>query len=183
MSKNPLTAKQACFVQEYLIDLNATQAAIRAGYSKKTAGQMGNENLKKPKIANAIAASQKKRAERTEITQDRVLAEYAKLAFLDPRKFFTAEGNLVPIQDLDDDTAAALAGMDVVENRGEGGAIVDYTKKIKISDKKGALDSIARHLGMFNDKLDLTTGGKEIKSGVLVVPGTMTEKEWEEQSG
>ena len=68
-----LTAKQDRFVAEYLIDLNATQAAIRAGYSEKTAYSIGQENLKKPDIASAISAAQAKRAERTEITQDYVL--------------------------------------------------------------------------------------------------------------
>lgn len=69
----PLTAKQAAFVNEYLIDLNATQAAIRAGYSEKTAGRTGHENLKKPEIAQAIQEAQAERAERLELTQDDVL--------------------------------------------------------------------------------------------------------------
>lgn len=68
------TDKQVAFIQEYLIDLNATQAAIRAGYSKDTAGQIGYENLKKPEISQAIAAALAERAERTQITQDYVLA-------------------------------------------------------------------------------------------------------------
>jgi len=69
-----LTAKQERFVQEYLIDLNATQAAIRAGYSEKTAGSVGNENLKKPEIAKAIATALAKRSERVEVSQDYVLS-------------------------------------------------------------------------------------------------------------
>lgn len=76
-----LTNKQAAFVREYLIDLNATQAAIRAGYSKKTAGVIGDENLKKPDIANAIRKATQKRAEKTEITAERVLTEIGKIAF------------------------------------------------------------------------------------------------------
>lgn len=69
-----LTAKQERFVQEYIIDLNATQAAIRAGYSEKTAGSVGNENLHKPEIAKAITAELVKRAERVEVSQDYVLS-------------------------------------------------------------------------------------------------------------
>lgn len=76
-----LTPKQARFVEEYLIDLNATQAAIRAGYSKKTAGQIGDQNLKKLHISKSIQEAQAKRSERTEITQDRVLQELARIAF------------------------------------------------------------------------------------------------------
>lgn len=68
-----LTAKQELFVQEYLIDLNATQAAIRAGYSEKTAGQQGFELLKKPEIQSGINAAQQARVERTQITADYVL--------------------------------------------------------------------------------------------------------------
>lgn len=76
-----LTPKQKLFVDEYLVDLNATQAAIRAGYSEKTAYSIGNENLMKPEIAKAIQNAQQKRQERTEITQDRVVQEIADNAF------------------------------------------------------------------------------------------------------
>ncbi|WP_213431657.1 terminase small subunit, partial [Paenibacillus dendritiformis] len=74
-----LTAKQKAFVQEYLIDLNATQAAIRAGYSAKTARKIGAENLTKPDIQKAIQEAMERREKRTEITQDRVLQELAKI--------------------------------------------------------------------------------------------------------
>lgn len=80
------TAKQAQFVAEYLIDLNATQAAIRAGYSAKTAGAVGHENLNKPEIASAVKTGMDARAQRTEITADRVMRELAKLGFSDIRK-------------------------------------------------------------------------------------------------
>lgn len=153
-----LTEKQKRFADEYLCDLNATAAYKRAGYigKGKTADVNASRMLANANVAAYVATEQAKLQEKTGITQERVLAEYAKIAFMDPRKFFTPEGNLIPIHELDDDTAAALAGMDVVENRGEGGAVVDYTKKIKISDKKGALDSIARTLGMFIDKSEIS---------------------------
>lgn len=155
-----LTAKQRQFVSEYLIDLNATQAAVRAGYSVNRADAMGHENLRKPEIAQAVQEAMKARSDRTEVTADRVLAEYAKLAFLDPRRFYTTTGGLIPVHDLPADVAAALSGMEVtVERAGkdEDGnqGFADVTK-IKFVDKKGALDSVARHLGMFNDKLALT---------------------------
>lgn len=73
MSNRPLTPKQQRFVQEYLVDLNATQAAIRAGYSAKTAGMIGFENLTKPEIVQAILAGKQKIAERNEVTQDLVI--------------------------------------------------------------------------------------------------------------
>lgn len=149
-----MTPKQQRFVEEYLVDLNATQAAIRAGYSAKTAGQIGDENLKKPEIKEAIQARRKELSEKVEITQERVLKEYARLAFLDPRKLFDNTGAPLPIQDLDDDTAAAIIGLDVVQV-GNAEVGVGDVLKYKMADKKGALDSVARHLGMFNDKLDV----------------------------
>lgn len=157
-AKKPLTPKQAKFVEEYLIDLNATQAAIRAGYKPHKARQMGSENLSKPDIAKAIQEQMEARSKRTEISQDRVLQEYAKLAFLDPRKFYDEAGRLIPIRQLPEDVAAAIAGMDVFSEKiGEKDGVPEYAevRKIKIADKKGALDSVARHLGMFNDKLSL----------------------------
>ena len=153
-----LNDKQRRFVEEYLVDLNATQAAIRAGYSEKTAGSQAFDLLKKPEIQNAIQEAQKKLSERTQITQERVLAEYAKIAFLDPRKLFNDEGQIKPISELDDDVAAAIGGIDVVVSYSGSGEDKepDFTKKIKLIDKKGALDSIARHLGMFKDKVELS---------------------------
>lgn len=156
--------KQKMFVKEYLIDLNATQAAIRAGYSKHTAEVIGFENLRKPDIAAAIEAEMEARSKRTEITQDRVLKEYARLAFFDPRKFFDETGEIRAIVDLDDDTAACVAGMDVLTKYSkdrDGDVTPETIKKIKLADKKGALDSVARHLGMFEkdnlqNKVDIT---------------------------
>lgn len=83
MAKNQLTPRQAAFVREYLIDLNATQAAIRAGYSEKTAGRTAHENLKKPEIAQAIQEAQTERAERLELTQDDVVRGLHKEATLE----------------------------------------------------------------------------------------------------
>lgn len=79
-----LTAKQKKFVEEYLIDLNATQAAIRAGYSPDTAKEIGCENLTKPNIKTEIDKAMAERSRRTGISQDRVLRELAKIAFVNP---------------------------------------------------------------------------------------------------
>lgn len=149
-----MTPKQARFVDEYLIDLNATQAAIRAGYSKKTAEWIGPQLLGKTHVSEAVSERMKAREQRTEITQDRVLKELARLAFLDIRKAFDENGNLKHVKDLDDETAAAIAGMEVSEINA-GDVQIGSLKKIKLSDKKGALELIGRHLRMWNDKLDL----------------------------
>ena len=176
-----LTGKQAAFVREYLIDLNATQAALRAGYSEKTSHVIGHENLNKPEIAEAIQKAMDRRAERTEITQDMVLREFAKLGFSDIRKavkwgheigYDEKTGEpviatgiaLTNCADLDEATAAAIAE-------------VSQTKdglKIKLHDKKAALDSIGRHLGMFRDKVEHT--GKDGGAIKHEIKETATEK-------
>ncbi len=162
-----LSAKRKCFADEYLIDLNATAAYKRAGYSGTghVAESSAAEILSNPEVSEYIAARMKDRETRTEITQDRVLQEYAKLAFLDPRRFYDENGSLIPVHQLDADVAAALAGMEIVAARSgtdtDGQPAYEDIKKIKFIDKKGALDSVARHLGMFNDKVALT-GGIEI---------------------
>lgn len=170
--ENELTPKQRAFVREYLIDLNATQAAIRAGYSEDTARAIGAENLTKPDIASAIEAAMKSRAERTDITADRVLKELAKIGFADIRKavkwqsaMITEEDNpdggdiaviktvvtntvqMVASDELDDETAAAIAE---VSQNATGGV------KIKLHDKRAALVDIGRHLGMFKDRVEHT---------------------------
>lgn len=154
MSSRGLTPKQQRFVEEYLVDLNATQAAIRAGYSARTAEWIGPQLLGKTHVAEAVRAGRESLSKRTEITQERVLQEYARLAFMDPRKLFDGTGAPRPIHELDDDTAAAIVGLDVVQV-GNAEVGVGDVLKYKLADKKGALDSVARHLGMFNDKLDL----------------------------
>ena len=170
----PLTAKQKVFVQEYLVDLNATQAAIRAGYSKRTAEWIGPQLLGKTHVSEAVQGAMAKREERTEITQDRVLKEYAKLAFLDPRRFYDEGGQLLQVHELPEDVAAALSSMEVVTER--AGELELAVRKIKFSDKKAALDSIARHLGMFKDKTELT-GSFPVLNLVLNGSGTTRKAE------
>lgn len=145
-----LTARQERFVKEYLVDLNATQAALRAGYSEKTAYSQGQRLLKHVEIQAAVQTEMEKRSKRVEITQDRVLLEYARLAFFDPRKLFDEEGAPKHITDLDEATAAALAGLDVVKEVDPDCGGVTYTKKYKLANKLGALESLGKHLGLFD---------------------------------
>lgn len=164
-SEKKLTAKQAVFVREYLIDLNATQAAIRAGYSAKTAGAIGDENLKKPEIATAIQLAMDARAERTDITADRVLAEIAKVGFSDIRKMFEDDGRLKHITMLDDDTAAFVSSVKVVAMKGQKPDEenphyeIENTLEIKMWDKLGALEKLGKHLKLFTDKVEHSVTG------------------------
>ena len=147
-----LNRRQSLFVAEYLKDLNASAAARRAGYSEKTAFRSGIENMQKPAITDAIAAAMQERSERVQITADRVLIELGRLAFLDIRKAFNADGSLKPIHELDDDTAAAIAGIEVSETAGGDGS-AGTLKKIKLSDKRASLELCGRHLQMWTDKI------------------------------
>jgi phage terminase small subunit len=157
-----LTPKQKRFCEEYLIDLNATQAAIRAGYSKDTARSIGCENLTKPNVQELIARLQSMRATRTGITQDMVLEEYAKLAFASLGSFLKVESDgyaRVDLSKMTPDQAAALTEVTVDQYDETGTEQPKTVKKIRIkmADKKAALDSLAKHLGMFEkDNLQRT---------------------------
>lgn len=150
-----LRPKQERFVQEYLVDLNATAAAIRAGYSKKTAEVIGYENLRKPQIKEAIDKAIQTRNQRLEVTQDMVIIELAKLGFFDIRKLFDENGKPLDISQLDDDTAAALVGLDVqdvYEINGNEKMFVGYIKKYKMADKIRALELLGKHLGAWEPR-------------------------------
>ena len=144
-----LKGKQARFVEEYLKDLNGAQAAIRAGYSHKTAKAMAFENLEKPHISSAIVEAQKKRSEQTGITNERVLLEIARIAFNDPRRVFSLNGSLLPVQDWPDDVSASISSVKVVEIKGPDGSVFGETKEVKFWDKGKHLELAGRHLGIF----------------------------------
>jgi phage terminase small subunit len=152
-----LTPLQLRFVDEYLIDLNAKQAAIRAGYASKGAAVQGFRLLTNANVAVAIQARQVDRSKRTDITQDRVLQEFAKIAFGDVRGLFDAAGNLRQPHELSDDDAARVASIEVV-TKSIGDGAVEYVHKIRAWDKIAALTQLGRHLGMFKDGLDLCGG-------------------------
>lgn len=158
-----MTPKQKRFVAEYLINLNATQAAIRAGYSPHYANTNAFKLLQNTAIADAISLAMAARSERTEITQDRVLLELAKIGFSDIRKavkwsptmgeqiiddnvVMTNGVLLVDSDKLDDSTAASISE---ISQTAQG-------VKIKLHDKRAALVDIGRHLGMFVDKKEIT---------------------------
>ena len=156
-----LTPKQIRFVDEYLVDFNATQAAIRAGYSPKTAAAAAARLLRNVNIQAEIARRQKDLQRRTEVTQDRVVKELARVAFADATDYACVEtltyenedGTVSPVQivspkdtdTLSDDQRAAIAGI----KHGANGI------EIKLHDKIKALELLGRHIGMFNDKLEV----------------------------
>lgn len=173
---NGLLPKQAKFVAEYLISGNATQAALAAGYSAKTAYKIGAENLRKPQIASlleqkqsVIAASQDERLAAMELTKERVQREIARIAFFDARKMFAQDGTPLAITELDDDTAACIVGLDVLEEwvgHGEDRVLVGHVKKYKIANKNVALDQASKILGMYEKDNEQTKPNVR----VVVVP-------------
>jgi phage terminase small subunit len=149
-----LTPRQAAFVAEYLVDLNATKAAIRSGYSEKTAHSIGHENLSKPEIQQALTAAMQDRAERTQVTQDMVIAELAKIGFSDLRKVMTDAGALIPVQEWEDDMAGAISSVEIVrrpngERDENDRPIIEDVVKLRVWDKLNALEKLGKHLGMF----------------------------------
>lgn len=162
----PLTAKQQRFCDEYLIDLNATEAAIRAGYSIKTARSIASENLTKPNIQKFISEQKEKISEELQVTREQVIAQYIKIGFFDIRTIYDDNGNLKPIKEVDDNAAAAIGGVETMELvSGKDSVHIADIKKVKIRDSKAALDSICKVMG-FNapEKVAQTdTKGKDVK--------------------
>jgi len=147
----PLNDRQARFVAEYLVDLNATQAAIRAGYSARTAYSAGERLLRNVEVAAAIAEAQAARSRRTEVTADRVVLELARVAFGDPRRVMSwgpGGVKLRPSAELADEDAAIVAEVGETTTK-EGGAV-----RLKAVDKLGALRLLGQHLGMFGERAD-----------------------------
>lgn len=174
-SAKKLNPKQQRFVDEYLVDLNATQAAIRAGYSKKTAASVGAENLRKPQVAAAITAAQAARSERTHITQDDVLRELARIGLSDLRQAFDVDGKLLLPKHWPDDFARAVSSVEVVtKNLGEG--MVEYVAKLRMWDKNSALEKVAKHLGMLRERMSLENpDGTPIQGAVIYLPANGRE--------
>ena len=143
-----LTSKQSRFVEEYLIDLNGKQAAVRTGYSAKSAEVQASRLLRNTVVQAALGEAMQARSQRTEVTADRVVAELAKLAFADMRDYWPRPGETIDLHRLDEDRTAAVEEISISETVDPAGVLHRRTR-LKLHDKKRALDSLARHLGMF----------------------------------
>lgn len=147
-----MTKKQKLFCEEYLVDLNATQAAIRAGYSSATAKDIGCENLAKPNIRAYIDRAMAERSKRTGVNADRVVRELAKIAFVNAADVINAKDATLRDDASEEDTAAIQSVK--VKTFGEDG----LEREIKMADKLKALELLGKHLGMFKDKVELSGG-------------------------
>lgn len=168
-----LTAKQQRFCDEYLIDLNATQAAIRAGYSKKTANEQGARLLANVSIQKYIETRKKDRKKRIEITQDRVVEELSYIAFakasdyakvIEKDAMVEVEGNMIPVLDEDGNpvkyrTVEPILTDELTEEQKRAIATIKRGRdgfEIKPYDKVRALELLGKHLGMFTDKVEVS---------------------------
>ena len=169
-----LSPKQKRFCEEYLIDLNGTQSAIRAGYSKKTARKIASENLTKLDIQEEIQRLMNIRSERTEITTDKVLKELADIAFDDIKNYLNFKMNEEGQIDLmikDSDTINT-------KNISEISLGKDGQFKFKLYCKDTALVNVGKHLGMFTDKIEYSGN-----LGVTIIDDITYIEEEDEEHG
>lgn len=160
---NPtLSAKQQLFILEYLVDKNATQAAIRAGYSVRTARKIATENLSKPVIKAAINAEIEKQKARITFTADQVLEELARVGFADMKDFIEIdEGGAIralPLETLAEGKSRVIKKVRekrTIKSTAEGDQILDSTYEFELCDKVKSLELLARHLGLLHDKTEI----------------------------
>ena len=157
-----LTDKQKKFVEEYLLDLNATQACIRAGYSSKRASEIGYQLLQKTTVSEAISEALAERSRRTGINQDRVIQELARIAFVKITDVIDANGEIK--RNASDDDLACIESYKVEDSDSINGS--SSKREVKLASKLKALELLGKHLGMFTDKVDVEVvlpvfGGEE----------------------
>lgn len=164
MKGDHLSAQMQVFVAEYLVDKHATNAAIRAGYSKHTAKQRGSVLLKHPKVAAAIAERLEKQLASIDLTSARVLEEIKRLALVDFRDFFDAKGNLKPINQLTAEQGSCLSSVEVVvKNLVAGDGQVDMVHKVKAWDKVRALELLAKYFKLLVDRVEVTADDELVR--------------------
>ena len=157
-----MTDRQKRFCDEYLIDLNATQAAIRAGYSPNAAREIGCENLTKPNIKNTIDKALAERSKRTGLNAERVITELAKIAFVNPADVIDFVSATV-LCDANRDDTAAISSVKVKTISSEDGDITE--REVKTYDKIKALELLGKHLGLFTEKIDVDSKQQVIITG------------------
>lgn len=147
-----LTDKQKRFVEEYLVDLCGAQAAIRAGYSPRSAREIASQLLTKHHIRARVDAAMAERSKRTGINQDRVLRELARIAFVDATDVINLSDVTLKASAARDDTAAIMAVRVKTIPTPDGDGV---EREVRLHDKLKALELLGKHLGMFTGKLDV----------------------------
>ncbi|HHG4416759.1 TPA: terminase small subunit [Pseudomonas aeruginosa] len=153
-----LTKKQRLFVDEYLIDLNATQAAIRAGYSTRRAAEIGYQLLQRPEVAQAIQAAMAERSKRTKVEADYVIRRLREIDEMDVLDILEDDGSFRSIRDWPKAWRQFLSGIEIAElfeGRGDDRRIAGVLRKVKWPDKLRNLELLSRHVGTESAALDL----------------------------
>lgn len=149
-AKRSIEQRREDFVEAYLSNGgNSTAAAIAAGYSESGANKQGSRMSRDVHILSMLDKRRDAVFDNLKITTERILLERARLAFFDPRKLLDAKGNPIPLQELDDDTAAAIAGLEVMQVGGDDSAAT--VKKYRLADKNASLTSLEKQRGMYRE--------------------------------
>jgi phage terminase small subunit len=152
-----LNDQQEAFCAEYIKDLNATKAAIRAGYSEKTAQQIGSRLLSHVVVQQRLNELKAKRAKRSEITADKILRELACLATVDLAEAYDEMGQLKPLHEIPKRVRKAMSALEVNEmfdGKGDERTVIGLNKRVKFWDKPRALELLGKHLKMFSDRVE-----------------------------
>lgn len=160
-----LTRKEQKFCNQYSIHFNGTRAAIEAGYSPKSAANIAWENVRKPHIKNYIALLTEQALADAGVNQRRVLEEYARIAYFNPKQLFDEKGNPIPIHLLDDSTASILSSLEYNETEvktNKRTKTTVFVKKVKWASKEAALFNLMKHLGLAKEQIDITSKGNEL---------------------
>lgn len=153
-----LTPKQRRFCEEYVIDLNGTQAAIRAGYSIDSAKEIASMLLTKFNVSEYVSKLQKKLSDKTQITAEKVINELAKIGFSNVQDFIDSDNSIKDISQIDSKKAAAVSSIKKsVTTFGDGkNTGTKEVVEFKIWDKVSALEKLGKHLGLFTDRVEIT---------------------------
>ena len=182
----PLKPEYQRFVDEYLKDFNGTRAYMAAypKSSEKAAAVGASRLIRNPNVQAVLAERSQKIAQKVELTQEMIFQQTARIAAFDIRKLYNEDGSLKAVHELDDDTAAAIAGLevnDLFEGLGKSRDYIGHVRKYKIADKNSALERGARLLGLFKEDnaqrvdplLSLLNGVK--RSSFPVAPADATD--------
>lgn len=146
-----LNAQQERFVAQYLVDLNATQAAIRAGYSAKTAKSIGHRFMASPAIQAAVQAAQAKHLAKVDLTAENVLEQLRRIVMFDPASIYDGAGNLLPVKDMPPEARAVLSGVDVDQiftGTGEERTQTGIVTKVRFWNKGDSIKAAMAHLAL-----------------------------------
>lgn len=162
-----MTEQVKRFADRYFETLNGTQSAIYAGFAVNSARQQASQMLASEEVENYLSILRESLAEKTGISQQKVLQEIAKIAFADIRNYYTGDDRLKAVTDLDDNEAAALASVKTYEEYSQS-EVIGINKEIKMYSKLDGLEKLARHLGLY-EKDNSQKGGevKELKIEIV----------------